>query len=147
MFEPRKAIILVRGTQRSTLVTANTTAENRIISSLNASCLLHPETSVNLRGYASERDLLDFMLGKEVAMVYVSGVVDVDGKQTLIVDWLEKVDSASVPNAIAFMHNEISLAKQRRSADNKDDLEQLISPPSAKKARTIRAYPSDVATL
>ena len=146
---PQSVVLMVRGTQRTTLIVAGTNANARILQSKKVSCAMDnasESNSFDLRSYAKEEDLLDFKLDTSYALVFVSAVLQQAEGVCYVVDRLEKMDSDQVAKAKQNMKLSISLAERPRSAVDHSQLQEFVTPKSdkqIKRARTLSSYPSD----
>ena len=145
LLTPYRLILLVKGTTKSKLEKASADPEGRIVSSESASCLLSsPATDVNLRGYATEMDLLDYKLDKDTAVVVVSNVMkDSASKVWLCIEHLTKIHADDVQEVIASLKVEYQMASTTRHEIDRKRAVALLGPDNIKRARTLGCYPSD----
>ena len=141
----KMAALLVRGTQKSRLATLETSTADmayQVVSS-NAQCLLSEDSATikeDLVGYATKDDLLEYNLGTETAMLYVTG----KSGNVLTVDRMRKVDSSDVKGVVAAMRAERSMALEEPSEDApKRSAEDLVSPDNQKRCRSLHNYPTE----
>ncbi len=141
--------MLVRGTQDTHVYSLSTRADVRILASANLSCVLAEPGAVSkfeLKSYCKDEVLLDFELGHDVALVWMTqvthGVVP-EISRTYIVDRVEKVCSIDVSKAVAYMKLMIELSHRPRADVDPARVMGLTSPNVLKQPRSINKWPSD----
>jgi hypothetical protein len=142
------AAILVKGTQKSQVESLSETGPGSSaykVTSAKATCLLAQppeELDAELMGYCDLTEMLNYNLGQERAVVYVSGCAVEGGVRKFIVDRMEKMLSDDVTAVQQAMLAESAMALQPPSAPGKHSLEDFVSP-EAKRCKTIGRYPTD----
>ena len=143
---PYRAVLLLEGSEKSTLITAGTTSASRIIVSKKAKCLLSTApTTVTLRAYAHEDMLLDYTLDRRVAVVRVTAILKEKDAITCVIDHMEPLssDASEKQKAIRYMQVMQQLSTSPRAMKDLKRAAEFVTPDSMKKARSIQAYPSD----
>ena len=143
---PYRAVLLLEGAEKSQLVTAGTTSASRIIVSKKAKCLLSTDpTTVTLRAYASEDMLLDYKLDCRVAVVYVTATHKDKDEVTCVIDHMEPLTNDTTEKAKAIRYTQVmqQLSTSPRAMKDLKRAAEFATPDSMKKAKCIRAYPSD----
>ena len=145
ILRPHRVLLLIQGTQKSTLEKASADPDARVVCSENVKCLLSSEnTKVNIRGYAKEMDLLDFKLDKDSAVVTVSNVLKSENSKTwLVIETLSKISADKVTPVAKALLAEFEMAAAPRGALDKKRAAELCEPARIKRAKSIAAYPSD----
>ena len=114
----RKAIVMVRGSQKSTMDTLSEDKWNFAVTSEGVKCLLADDDAapaeVTIQGWCDFDTLLQYRLGKEVAVITVSActVCDTTNKRTLIAGSMEKIGSSDLDATIAQLKSERWIASQ-----------------------------------
>jgi hypothetical protein len=142
------AAILVQGAQKSqvdSLSEAGPGSSTFKVCSAKATCLLAEppqELDAELMGFCDLTEMLNYNLGTERAVVYVSGCAVEGGVRKFIVDRMEKIPSDDVAAVQQAMQAESAMVLEPPSAPGKHSLEDFVSP-DAKRCRTIARYPTD----
>lgn len=143
------ACILVKGAQASKLDKSQEGGASEgayMVRSSGAVCLLSESSTPldqDLVGYCADTDLLDYSLGTEVAVVYVSGAHARGDGVEFVVDRMQKVVSDDLVRVREAMRLERDMALQEAPVDQKRSAEELVTPESAKRCRTIQKYPTE----
>jgi len=139
--------MLVQGTSKSTLASANGNPNGRVLNSSEVKCWSSMDdqgSTFNLRSYRHEDALLDFTLNKNAALVWVSGVLPGD-PPTYVVHRLELVEPQGYKNAVEFIRASIRVASKTRMPIDAQGVLELISPQHLKRCRVVGRWPSDIA--
>ena len=143
---PYRAVLLLEGSEKSTLITAGTTSASRIIVSKKAKRLLSTApTTVTLRAYAHEDTLLDYTLDRRVAVVRVTAILKEKDAITCVIDHMEPLSSDASEKQKAIRYTQVmqQLSTSPRAMKDLKRAAEFVTPDSMKKARSIQAYPSD----
>ena len=143
------ACLLLKGTRPSKLdkvEQGGAAAEAYMVRSSQAQCLLsgsEDRMEEELVGYCAVTDLLEYNLGLETAAVYVSAVTSSSDTREFVVDRMEKVPSDLVHAVRESMLVESAMALSEPQVDNKRSVEELVTPESTKRCRSIERYPTE----
>jgi hypothetical protein len=140
---PYQAKLLVQGTQKTLLVVRDTSPDARIMNSVNVKCVMSDAGGFTLRSYCHESSLLEYQLGTDQALVYVSAIVKRDGVDVLIVDSMQKIEREQHVVVRTYMTSAIIMAQCAREAVDNDRVRSLVTPESNKRANTLGRLPSD----
>ena len=143
-----KAIVMVRGSQNSTMNRLSEDKEIYAVTSEGATRLLADDDAapieVNIQEWCDFDTLLQYRLGKEVAVITVSActVCDTTNKRTLIADSMEKIGSSDLDATIAQLKSERWIASQHGAGAETAASQAPLTPTSGRKCRRLSADPS-----
>ena len=100
----------------------------------------------NLIGYATRESLLQYMVGQDTCLAYISAARSAWGASgedelTLTIDRLQKVRAKDIDQVTAALRIESAMALETRKLELKRPAEEAFSP--RKLRRTLSRYPTD----
>lgn len=133
-----RVLVVVQGTCESDLTPIQNEGETIfLVESKNVKCLLGEESAstVNLRGYCSMKQSLQYRLDEETAVVLVSSASTKEGRMDLIVEHMQKLGPGNKELTISEMRNEfrIAMATDRQPAEE-----------SVRKCRRLEREPTEL---
>jgi hypothetical protein len=143
---PHQVMMLVQGSEKTSLLAANGTPHARVLVSHNVVCLLDLQpapSKFTLRCVSHEDHLLESKLDARAALVWINAVLP-GSPLTLVASHIQPVEKDDVETARHYIQRMMLLSKRPRADSDSATLLQNMTPQSGyKKAKVVRAWPSD----
>ena len=143
-----KAIVMVRGSQKSTMDTLSEDKKTYAVTSEGVKCLLADDDAapveVTIQGWCDFETLLQYRLDKEVAVITVSActVCPTTNKRKLIADSMEKIGDSEMGAVIDHLRSERWIAGQHGAGSDTAASQTPLTPTSGRKCRKLSHDPS-----